>query len=157
MKPHLLKLLAVAAILVLAAAAEASAQSDRFIGVRKDKADEVILFSIDASTGAERKIASLHKADSGVTLLGHTSLNARRGTFSYAYTEASKDYLHTVSFISGQSVAKVALATDIAGLEAVAEGVAARAADGQVERDALRRRIEALEQEVRRLQSQARR
>ena len=32
---------------------DASAQSDRFVGVRKDSANEIILFSFDALTGAE--------------------------------------------------------------------------------------------------------
>lgn len=159
MQPHLKLILemVIAATLLLVAAGQASAQSDRFVGVRKDVAGDIVLVSIEALTGAERRIASLHKAGSGVTLLGPTAINARKGTFSYAYTEAGKDYLHTVSFVTGQSVAKVALPADVAGLEAVTDGAAARAADGEVERDALRRRIEVLEQEVRRLQTQTRR
>ena len=47
-----------AAGLLLAASVDASAQ-ERFVGVRKDAADEVILFSIEAASGLERKIATL--------------------------------------------------------------------------------------------------
>ncbi len=89
--------------LLLATMVGASAQGDRFVGVRKDVSEEVILFSIDALTGTERRIATLHKADANVQLLGLTALNARRGTFSYAYTDraAGKDFLHTVSAVNG--------------------------------------------------------
>ena len=89
----------------------ASAQSDRFVGVRKDSANEVILFSIDALTGAENKIATLETAEASILLLGMTALNSRRGTFSYAYTDrtAGKDYLHTVSVLNGQTVSRIAL------------------------------------------------
>ena len=48
-----------AVVLFLAGTIDASAQTDRFVGVRKDSANEVILFSIDALTGAENKIATL--------------------------------------------------------------------------------------------------
>jgi len=154
MKPQWLHLLIVTAVLVLSAATDASAQSDRFVGVRKDASDEVILFSIEAVGGAERKIATLQKAEAGVQLLGITALNSRRGTFSYAYTDraAGKDYLHTVSLLNGQTVSRIALPADIGGLEAVTDG--ARSQEAQLERGTLTRKLEALEQEVRRLQGQ---
>jgi hypothetical protein len=71
-------------LLLPATTIAASAQSDRFVGVRKDGANEVILFSIDAVTGAENKIATLETAEASILLLGMTALNSRRGTFSYA-------------------------------------------------------------------------
>jgi hypothetical protein len=150
-----LQMIVATGILLVAGAVEASAQGDRFVGVRKDSTDDVILFSIEASTGAERKIATLQKAEAGVQLLGITSLNARRGTFSYAYTDraAGKDYLHTVSVLTGETVAKIALPTDTSGIEVVAD---AAKPPSQVEVDGLRRKLEWLEQEVRRLQSQVR-
>jgi hypothetical protein len=144
------------ATLLLMGTIDASAQGDRFVGVRKDSANEVILFSIDASTGTERKIATLQTAEAGVQLLGMTTLNTRRGTFSYAYTDraAGKDYLHTVSVINGQTVSRIALPADISGLEAVID--IGRPQEAQADIDAVRRRVESLEQEVRRLQSQVR-
>lgn len=154
MKPQWLHLLIATAVLVLAATADAHAQADRFVGVRKDSADEVILFSIDSVSGAERKIATLQKAEAAVQLLGITTLNARRGTLSYAYTDraAGKDFLHTVSVLSGQTVSRIPLPADISGLEAMAEG--GRQQEAQLERNTMLRKLEALEQEVRRLQSQ---
>jgi hypothetical protein len=150
-----LTLMLAAAAVLLAGAIEASAQGDRFVGVRKDSADEVILFAIEPFTGVERKIATLQKAEAGVQLLGMTALNSRRGTFSYAYTDraAGKDYLHTVSVVTGETVARVPLPPDTSGLEVAADTGKAAA---QVDTDAFRRRLEWLEQEVRRLQSQVR-
>jgi len=143
--------------LLLATTVGASAQGDRFVGVRKDVSEEVVLFSIDALTGAERKIATLHKADANVQLLGLTALNARRGTFSYAYTDraAGKDFLHTVSTFNGATVSRTPLPSDVSGLEIVAD--TGRPYEDQMRRAALLRRIEHLEQEVRRLKSQVRR
>ena len=143
-----------AAILLLTPAEESTAQSDRFVGVRKDSSNEVVLFAIDALTGLERKIATLQPAEAGVQLLGITSINARRGTFSYVYADraAGKEFLHTVSVVNGSTVSRIALPADISGLEVVAEG--GRTPEMQAESDALRRRIDTLEQEVRRLQSQ---
>jgi hypothetical protein len=151
-----LQIVLATAALLLAATVDASAQGDRFVGVRKDRADEVILFSIDAMSGAERKIVTLHKANENVQLLGITALNARRGTFSYAYTDrtAGKDFLHTVSTVSGSTVSRTPLPADISGLEVVAD--TGRPQDDQIQRDQIMRRIEYLEQEVRRLQSQIR-
>jgi hypothetical protein len=156
MKPQWLHMILAAAALLLAATVDASAQGDRFVGVRKDTSEEVILFSIDALTGTERKIATLHKADAKVQLLGITTLNARRGTFSYAYTDrtAGKDFLHTVSAINGATVSRTPLPSDVSGLEIVADTV--RPQEDQIQKDAILRRIEYLEQEVRRLQSQVR-
>jgi hypothetical protein len=144
-----------AIVLVLAGTIDASAQTDRFVGVRKDSANEVILFSIDALTGAENKIATLEKAESGIQLLGMTALNSRRGTFSYAYTDraAGKDYLHTVSVINGQTVSRIALPADTSGLEVVIDS---GRQETQAHTEALRRKVEWLEQEVRRLQGQVR-
>lgn len=144
----------VAVALLLAATIDASAQSDTFVGVRKDNANEVILFSIDALTGTERKIATLQPAEANVQLLGMTTLNSRRGTFSYVYADraAGKDYLHTVSMINGQTVSRIALPADISGLEAVVD--TGRTYQVQAETDLLKRKIDTLEQEVRRLQSQ---
>ena len=144
-----------AVVLVLAGTIDASAQTDRFVGVRKDSANEVILFSIDALTGAENKIATLEKAESGIQLLGMTALNSRRGTFSYAYTDraAGKDYLHTVSVINGQTVSRIALPADTSGLEVVIDS---GRQETQAHTEALRRKVEWLEQEVRRLQGQVR-
>jgi len=144
-----------AVVLVLAGTIDASAQTDRFVGVRKDSANEVILFSIDALTGAENKIATLEKAESGIQLLGMTALNSRRGTFSYAYTDraAGKDYLHTVSVINGQTVSRIALPADTSGLEVVIDS---GRQETQAHAEALRRKVEWLEQEVRRLQGQVR-
>ena len=141
--------------LLVAATIDASAQSDRFVGVRKDSANEVILFAIDALSGAERKIATLQTAEANIQLLGMTALNARRGTFSYAYADraAGKDYLHTVSVFNGETVARVALPADVSGLEVVE---AVRANETQAQAEAIKRRIESLEQEVRRLQGQVR-
>ena len=59
MKSQWLHMILATAALLLAGTIDASAQGDRFLGVRKDSADEVILFSIDALTGTERKIATL--------------------------------------------------------------------------------------------------
>jgi hypothetical protein len=142
--------------LLLATTLAASAQGDRFVGVRKDVTEEVILFSIDALTGTERRIATLHKADANVQLIGLTALNARRGTFSYAYADraAGKDFLHTVSAINGATVSRTPLPADVGGLEIVAD--AGRPYEDQMRRDALLRRIEQLEQEVRRLRSEVR-
>ncbi len=150
-----LHMMVATAALLLAGAIDASAQGDRFVGVRKDSADEVILFAIEPFTGTERKIATLQKAEAGVQLLGITALNSRRGTFSYAYTDraAGKDYLHTVSVLTGETVAKIPLPADTSGLEVAADTGRAAA---QVDTDAIRRRIEWLEQEVRRLQGQVR-
>jgi hypothetical protein len=145
----------VAVILLLAAAIDASAQSDRFVGVRKDSANEIILFSIDALTGAENKIATLETAQANILLLGMTALNSRRGTFSYAYTDraAGKDYLHTVSVLNGQTVSRIALPADTSGLEVVVD---VGRQETQAQTEALRRKVEWLEQEVRRLQGQVR-
>src|SRR5262245_18898942 len=142
-----LQMIVATGVLLLAGAVEASAQGDRFVGVRKDSADEVILFSIESATGAERKIATLQKAEAGVQLLGITSLNARRGTFSYAYTDraAGKDYLHTVSVLTGETVAKNALPTDTSGIEVVADAVKP---PSQADVDGMKRKLEWLEQEV---------
>ena len=118
-----LYLMVAAVALLPAMAIDASAQSDRFVGVRKDSANEIILFSIDALTGAENKIATLETAEASIQLLGMTALNSRRGTFSYAYTDraAGKDYLHTVSVINGQTVSRIALPADTSGLEVVVD------------------------------------
>jgi hypothetical protein len=147
--------MAASVALLLATAIDASAQSDRFVGVRKDSANDIILFSIDALTGAENKIATLETAEANVQLLGMTTLNSRRGTFSYAYTDrtAGKDYLHTVSLLNGQTVSRIALPADTSGLEVVVD-VGRQEAQAQTE--ALRRKVEWLEQEVRRLQGQVR-
>lgn len=155
MRHHPLMLLATAALLLFGVV-EARAQSDRIIGVRTDKAGEVILFAIDPLGATERKIATLQKAGAGVRLLGMTALNARRGTFTYAYTDtaAAKDYLHTVSVTTGQTVARVALPADTGGLQVIADARAG--GEAEMERNAILRKIENLEQEVRRLQSQVR-
>jgi len=144
-----------AVVLVLAGTIDASAQTDRFVGVRKDSANEDILFSIDALTGAENKIATLEPAEASIQLLGMTALNSRRGTFSYAYTDraAGKDYLHTVSMLNGQTVSRVALPADTSGLEVVVD---TGRQESQAQTEALRRKVEWLEQEVRRLQGQVR-
>jgi hypothetical protein len=141
--------------LLPAMAIDASAQSDRFVGVRKDSANEIILFSIDALTGAENKIATLETAEASIQLLGMTALNSRRGTFSYAYTDraAGKDYLHTVSVLNGQTVSRIALPADTSGLEVVVD---VGRQESQAQAEALRRKVEWLEQEVRRLQGQVR-
>jgi hypothetical protein len=141
--------------LLLATTIDASAQSDRFVGVRKDSANDIILFSIDALTGAENKIATLETAEANIQLLGMTTLNSRRGTFSYAYTDraAGKDYLHTVSLLNGQTVSRIALPADTSGLEVVVDPGRQEA---QAQTEALRRKVEWLEQEVRRLQGQVR-
>ena len=141
-------------VTLLATMVEARAQSDRFVGVRKDAGNEVILFVIDAPSGAERKVATLQAADANVQLLGVTSLNSRRGTFSYAYADrtAGKEFLHTVSITNGQTVSRIALPADVSGLEVVAD--TARAPEMQADSDAMRRRLDSLEQEVRRLQGQ---
>jgi hypothetical protein len=147
--------MAASVALLLATTIDASAQSDRFVGVRKDSANDIILFSIDALTGAENKIATLETAEANIQLLGMTTLNSRRGTFSYAYTDraAGKDYLHTVSLLNGQTVSRIALPADTSGLEVVVD-VGRQEAQAQTE--ALRRKVEWLEQEVRRLQGQVR-
>ncbi len=69
---------------------------ERYVGVRRDSTGEIILFSLDAAQG-ERKIATLVKEGVSIQLLGITTLNARRGTFSYAFTDVAtgKDYLQT--------------------------------------------------------------
>ncbi len=156
MRPHWLNPLLLAAILLLAGTADAAAQGERYVGVRKDKTDEIILFAIDTLTGTERKLATLQKAGANIQLLGITTHNARRGTFSYAYSDrdAGRDFLHTVSVVSGQTVSRIALPPDISGLEAVTDAVPVR--ELQSERDVIMRKIEALEQEIRRLQSQVR-
>jgi hypothetical protein len=138
-----------------AATIEASAQSDRFVGVRKDNANEIILFSIDALTGAESKIATLEPAEANIQLLGLTTLNSRRGTFSYAYTDRTvgRDYLHTVSVLNGHTVSRIALPADTSGLEVIID---AGRQEAQAQTEALRRKVEWLEQEVRRLQGQVR-
>jgi hypothetical protein len=147
--------MAASVALLLATAIDASAQSDRFVGVRKDSANDIILFSIDALTGAENKIATLETAEANIQLLGLTTLNSRRGTFSYAYTDraAGKDYLHTVSLLNGQTVSRIALPADTSGLEVVVD---AGRQEAQAQTEALRRKVEWLEQEVRRLQGQVR-
>lgn len=145
----------VAAIaLLLAVASDASAQGDRFLGVRKDNANEVILFAIDALSGTERKIATLQTAEANVQLLGLTTLNARRGTFSYAYVDraAGKEFLHTVSMINGQTVSRISLPADVSGLEVVPDS--GPSMEVRAETDSVKRKMDSLEQEVRRLQSQ---
>jgi len=155
MRSHWLHAVLATAVLLLAGIAEASAQGERFVGVRRDRSDEIVLFAIDA-LGAERKIATLQKAGANIELLGISTLNARRGTFSYAYTDrdAGKDYLHTVSILSGQTLARVALPADVGAMAAIADAGPPR--EFQADKDALQRRLEALEQEVRRLQTQVR-
>lgn len=155
MKLRLPGLLLVAAILLGASAPEAVAQ-DRYVGVRRDSAGEIILFALEAFGGAERKIATLQKEGASIQLLGITTLNARRGTFSYAYTDvaAGKDFLHTVSVANGQTVARIPLPADVTGIEVMIDSAPIR--ELQSEKDAILRKIEALEQEVRRLQSQVR-
>jgi hypothetical protein len=150
----LTNVLIAATILLLATATQAAAQSDRFVGVRKDTSNEVVLFAIDAITGLERKIATVQPAEASVQLLGITSINARRGTFSYVYADrtAGKEFLHTVSVVNGQTVSRIALPADISGLEVIADG--GRSPEMQAETEAMRRRIETLELEVRRLQGQ---
>ena len=146
----------VAAVGMLAAGTLEAAAQDRYIGVRRDAAGEIILFALEAFGGAERKIATLQKEGTSITLLGMTTLNARRGTFAYAYTDvaAGKDYLHTVSLLDGHTVARVALPADVTGIEVVIDSAPVRQL--QSEKDVILRKIEALEQEVRRLQSQVR-
>jgi hypothetical protein len=155
MRSQRLRLLVIAAILLLAGTLEATAQ-ERFVGVRRDKAGEIILFALEPFGGAERKIATLQKEGTSIQLLGITTLNARRGTFSYGYTDvaAGKDFLHTVSLINGQTVARIALPADVTGIEVVVDTAPVR--ELQSEKDIIVRKIEALEQEVRRLQSQVR-
>jgi hypothetical protein len=155
MRSKRLSLLFIAATLLVAGALEAAAQ-ERYVGVRRDKAGEIILFSLEAFGGTERKIATLQKEGVNIQLLGITTLNARRGTFSYAYTDvaAGKDFLHTVSLLNGQTVARIPLPADITGMEVVADATPVR--ELQSEKDAILRKIEALDQEVRRLQSQVR-
>ncbi len=146
--------LVAAIVLLVAAAADASAQSDRFVGVRKDNSNEVILFAIDALSGAERKIATLQPAEANVQLLGITSLNARRGTFSYAYADraAGKEFLHTVSMVNGQTVSRIPLPADVSGLEVVTD--AGPSMEARAQTNSMKRKIDSLEQEVRRLQGQ---
>lgn len=154
MKPKWLAQLIAIAVLV-GSASQAVAQSERFVGVRKDKNEEVILFAIDPLAGGERKVATLHPAGAGIQLLGITAFNARRGTFSYAYTDtaAGKEYMHTVSAINGLTVSRIALPPDVSGIEVVSDAAPAR--EVQLERDtAVQRKVEWLEQEVRRLQGQ---
>jgi hypothetical protein len=147
------KLLLLAAILLVASTLEALAQ-DRYVGVRRDQSGEIVLFSLEPFGGAERKIATLQKEGASIQLLGITTLNARRGTFSYAYTDvaAGKDYLHTVSLLTGQTIALIALPADVTGIEVVAADTAP-VRELQSEKDAILRKVEALEQDVRRLQS----
>ena len=150
-----MQVLAAAAMLLLAATIDASAQSDRFVGVRKDSNNEVILFALDSVAGTERKIATLLPAEPAVQLLGITSLNARRGTFSYAYVDraAGKEFLHTVSVINGQTISRIPLPADISGLEVMVDS--SRPPEVQAaESEAIKRRVDMLEQEVRRLQAQ---
>lgn len=151
-----LGVLLAAAMLLPVAAPDVAAQ-ERYVGVRRDAKGEIILFSLEPIGGAERKIATLQKDATNVTLLGITTLNARRGTFTYAYTDGAtgKDHLHTVTISSGQTVARIALPADVTGLEAMTD-TAAPTRDLQSDKDAILRKVEALEQDVRRLQSQVR-
>jgi hypothetical protein len=139
---------------VLAGDTSQAAAQERFVGVRRNSAGEIILFALDAAQG-ERKIATLQKEGVGIQLLGITALNARRGTFSYAFTDVptGKDYLQTVNVLTGQTLGRIALPPDTTGLELVPD---APLLGGRWEKDAMVRKIEALEQEVKRLQSQAR-
>ena len=120
---------------------------ERYVGVRRDSTGEIILFSLDAAQG-ERKIATLVKEGVSIQLLGITTLNARRGTFSYAFTDVAtgKDYL--------QTVARIALPSDVTGLEVVHD--VGPLLERRSDKDAMIRKIEALEQEVRRLQGPGR-
>jgi hypothetical protein len=144
------------ALTLLGGALDAVAQ-DRFVGVRKDK-DEVVLFEIDGLSGRERKLATLHKAGSRIQLLGLTTLNARRGTLSYLYTDndAGKDFLQTVNILTGETVARIPMPPDVSGLEVVGDTGMAGSQRVQADTDALKRKVDQLEQEVRRLQSQVR-
>jgi hypothetical protein len=139
--------------LVVGDTSQASAQ-ERYVGVRRDSAGEIILFTLDAAQG-ERKIATLQKEGVGIQLLGITTLNARRGTFSYAFTDVptGKDYLQTVNVLTGQTLGRIALPPDTTGLELVPD---ASLLGGRSEKDVMIRKLEALELEVKRLQSQAR-
>src|SRR5262245_44988138 len=112
------RLLLLSAILLAGSALHAAAQ-DRFVGVRRDQAGEIILFSLEAFGGAERKIATLNKDGASIQLLGITTLNSRRGTFSYAYTDtvADKSFLHTVSVTNGSTVARISLPSEVTGIE----------------------------------------
>jgi hypothetical protein len=132
---------------------QASAQ-ERFVGVRRDSTGAIILFTLDAAQG-ERRIATLQKEGVGIQLLGITALNARRGTFSYAFTDVptGKDYLQTVNVLTGQTLGRIALPPDTTGLELVPD---APLLGVRPEKDAMVRKIEALEQEVKRLQGQVR-
>jgi hypothetical protein len=154
MRAQWLATLLAAAMLVVAAPEEAAAQGERFVGVRKDAKGDVILFAIDGLGGAERRVATLHKAADGIQLLGITTLNQQRGAFSYAYASPSegKEFMHTVAVLTGETLAKVALPSDVSGIEVLTESTAA-VRGLQAERDALARRIETLEREVRRLQA----
>lgn len=156
MRRHWFLFPVVTIMLLLLGSVEASAQGDRIYGVRKDAASRVVLFSIETLTGLERTIATLQTADADIQLLGITALNARRGSFSYVYTDrrAAKDYLHTVSLLNGQTLSRIALPSDISGLEVMTDTGAP--VDSKTETDTLRRRIQALEQDVRRLQTQVR-
>lgn len=155
MGQHWLRLAVVTSILFLGAV-PASAQGDRIYGVRKDATSQVVLFSIETLTGTERTIATLQGAEADIQLLGITTLNARRGSFAYVYTDrrAAKDYLHTVSLLNGQTLSRIALPGDISGLEVLVDP--SGPPETKAETELLRRRIEMLEQEVRRLQSQVR-
>jgi hypothetical protein len=146
-----------AAATLLPVAVPLAAAQERYVGVRRDAAGEIILFSLEPFGGAERKIATLQKSAANITLLGITTLNARRGTFTYAYTDvaAGKDFLHTVNLSNGQTIARITLPADVTGLEAVSDA-ATPARELQSDKDAMRRKLEALEQDVRRLQSQVR-
>jgi hypothetical protein len=128
---------------------------ERYVGVRRDSTGEIILFSLDAAQG-ERKIATLVKEGVSIQLLGITTLNARRGTFSYAFTDVAtgKDYLQTVNVLTGQTVARIALPSDVTGLEVVHD--VGPLLERRSDKDAMIRKIEALEQEVRRLQGPGR-
>ena len=81
---------------------------------------------------------------------------ARRGTFSYAFTDVAtgKDYLQTVNVLTGQTVARIALPSDVTGLEVVHD--VGPLLERRSDKDAMIRKIEALEQEVRRLQGPGR-
>lgn len=150
-----LGVLGLAAVLLGFAAGEAVAQ-DRYIGVRRDASNEIILFALEAFGGAERKIATLQKEGASIQLLGMTTLNVQRGTFAYAYqdTAQGKDYLRTVSIVDGRTLAQVSLPADVSGIEVVTDTTPVRQL--QSDKDAITRKIESLEQEVRRLQSQVR-
>ena len=155
MKGQALRALLVAVAILVAGASTASAQSDRFVGVRKDSNDEVVLFALEELTGVERRIATLHGPNANVQLLGLTAYNAKRSSFSYTYSirDTGKEYLDTVSAATGAVLAHFELPSDVSGIEIMAETIRAPDNFGASDRDPLLRRVERLEQEVRRLQS----